>query len=221
MDQKSIRVQAVRDAKCNLILDSARNVFSDKGFKESRLEDIASAAGFSKASLYNYFTDKEQIFLSLAVRDFDELLCKLKLGMIGNSGTLFSSIEYLYRTVFGFFGEHFAFFWEAANFQSECTAEMEELHGSHHRELAKNFQSYYSELLSMFAQVLRSARDRGEIKSLIPEITLAHFIAALVQGTVFEWKMNRKMGDIEKTIQDLLGFTANGLGCIEQRNISG
>jgi len=59
---KEVRDQTVRDAKTNLILDSALKVFSEKGYHETRLEDVAAAAGFSKASLYNYYEDKEEIF---------------------------------------------------------------------------------------------------------------------------------------------------------------
>jgi len=210
MDAKTIREQTVRDTKNNLILDAARKVFSDKGFHESRLEDIAQSAGFSKTSLYNYFADKEEIFLSLAIRDFEELLAKLRAGM-QISEPLLPSIEYLFRTVFSFFGEHFAFFWEATNFQTCQNIPMHHLQ-KHHQELMATFQKHYSGLLSTFAEILHAARMRGEISTPIDDMTLARFVSALARGAVFEWKVSKKMGDVEKTIKDILVFIASGIG---------
>lgn len=209
MDPKSIKEQTIRDAKCSLILDASRKVFSDKGFHESRLEDIAVAAGFSKASLYNYFTDKEQIFLSLAIRDFDELLARLRVG-ISSTGTLISSIEFLYRTVLTFFGEHFSFFWALTSFETMCNIHMQRFQ-KHHDEMVKRFEEHYAGLLGTFVEILHNAKVRGELKSPIDEMALARFIASLVRGTVFEWKISGKIENVEQTVKNLLAFTTNGL----------
>ncbi|MFH0920640.1 MAG: TetR/AcrR family transcriptional regulator [Fibrobacterota bacterium] len=212
MNQKDIREQTVRDAKANLILDAARKVFSDNGFHNTKLEDIAQVAGFSKASLYNYFSDKEEIFLSLAIRDFDELLTKLRLGMKPSEPVL-TSIEYLLRTVFTFFGEQFAFLWETANYQMCQNFNAPHL-VKQHQELVKTFHGHFVELVDTFTVMLGEARKRGEIKSTVNEATLSRFIASLARGVVFEWKMRGKMGDVEETVMNLLAFITSGLGHI-------
>jgi AcrR family transcriptional regulator len=211
MNQKTLREKTIRDAKSNLILDAARNVFSDKGFHESRLEDIAACAGFSKASLYNYFQDKEEIFLSLAIRDFEELLEKIRTGILDTTIPILSALEHTLRTVFSFFGEQFSFFWETANFQAGSCLQFHQLHG-HHEEMRRIFQSQYSELLSSVSGVLTAARTRGEIQTPLDDKTLLGIITALARGTIFEWKIQGKMGDVEKAVHDLVTFTASGLG---------
>ena len=210
MDAKTSREQVIRDTKHNLILDAARKVFSDNGFHNSKLDDIAQVAGFSKASLYNYFSDKEEIFLSLAIRDFDELLTKLRLGM-KPSEPILSSIEYLFRTVFTFFGEQFGFLWETANYHM-CQNFNASYLQKQHQELVQTFHSHYNDLINTSTEMFREARKRGEITSNVDEATLSRFIASLARGTIFEWKMSGKMGDIEKTVNDLLAFISNGLG---------
>ena len=67
--QCKIRKEKVRFATSDFILNAAIGLFSKKGYHGTRLEDIARAAGFSKAAMYNYFEDKEAIFLSLAIRE--------------------------------------------------------------------------------------------------------------------------------------------------------
>jgi|WetSurMetagenome_2_1015567.scaffolds.fasta_scaffold325867_1 AcrR family transcriptional regulator len=210
MNPKSVREQVVHDAKSNIILDAARKVFSDKGFHETRLDDIAALAGFSKASLYNYFTDKEQIFLSLAIRDFEDLLEKLRAGA-AESAPLLTTIEHLIRTVFSFFGEQVAFLWEIAKFQTACKLEMEERLKGHHEKLVARFNAHSQNLLATFAEALRAARQRGEFESTIDEQTISRFLAGLVRSTIFEWKLSGKIGDVEQTVRDLLEFIGHGL----------
>ncbi len=43
------------------ILQYARHLFATKGYAETTVDDIAHAAKMQKASLYHYFTGKQQI----------------------------------------------------------------------------------------------------------------------------------------------------------------
>jgi TetR/AcrR family fatty acid metabolism transcriptional regulator len=50
------------------ILDAATVVFAQHGYHAVTVKDIASAAGYTAPSLYNYFTSKEEIFAALLER---------------------------------------------------------------------------------------------------------------------------------------------------------
>lgn len=47
------------------LLAAALNVFVEKGFAASSVEDISARAGFSRGALYSNFADKDALFLSL------------------------------------------------------------------------------------------------------------------------------------------------------------
>ncbi|MFC0219523.1 AcrR family transcriptional regulator [Pseudochelatococcus lubricantis] len=51
------------------IIDGARRVFFDKGFDGSSMDEIARAAGVSKATIYAYFDSKEELFQALVKVD--------------------------------------------------------------------------------------------------------------------------------------------------------
>ena len=51
--------------KRNVIIDEAKKLINKLGFKNTKMEEIAKKVGFSKASLYLYFKDKEEIALSI------------------------------------------------------------------------------------------------------------------------------------------------------------
>ncbi|WP_050929208.1 TetR/AcrR family transcriptional regulator [Aestuariivita boseongensis] len=52
--------------KFDQVLEGARKVFLADGFEGASVDDIARAAGVSKATLYSYFPDKRLLFMEVA-----------------------------------------------------------------------------------------------------------------------------------------------------------
>ena len=55
-----------RGRKFDQVLAGARDIFLRDGFEGASVDDIARAAGVSKATLYNYFPDKRLLFMEVA-----------------------------------------------------------------------------------------------------------------------------------------------------------
>jgi len=72
----------MQGGKRDLILDAAEKVFREKGFHLATLDEIASKAGVAKGTIYLYFKDKLDLFLSTVERRFRELIDELE-GMKG------------------------------------------------------------------------------------------------------------------------------------------
>lgn len=62
---KKPKRQRRKAARPGEILEAAFQEFSKNGFARTRLEDVATRAGVSKATIYHYFTDKQGLFQSL------------------------------------------------------------------------------------------------------------------------------------------------------------
>ncbi|NWG04440.1 MAG: TetR family transcriptional regulator [Syntrophaceae bacterium] len=60
--------------KRNKILDAAAKVFSEYGYNKARIQDIAKLAGLGDATVYNYFSSKEDILFTLPIEKTKELL---------------------------------------------------------------------------------------------------------------------------------------------------
>jgi AcrR family transcriptional regulator len=210
MDQKVIREQAVRDTKANLILDSARKVFSEMGFFDARLEDIAAAAGFSKAALYTYYEDKEEIFMSLAIRDLENLYHQMETRVKPDVSFL-KNLEEMLTTIFTFFGENFALLLSVSNFQTMCKIHKEKL-SEKHRLLFAELPTKFKKIMEQQVALIRAARERKEIKSDVDDMQLANYLSALVRGIIFHWQLSGKMGDVKLETRQLLKFMATGLG---------
>ena len=55
-----------RGRKFDQVLEGAREIFMSDGFEGASVDDIARAAGVSKATLYSYFPDKRLLFMEVA-----------------------------------------------------------------------------------------------------------------------------------------------------------
>ncbi|MEP0711301.1 MAG: TetR/AcrR family transcriptional regulator [Algoriphagus sp.] len=58
--------------KEKLILDVAVALFTSKGYVATRMEDISQSAGISKGLTYFYYKNKEDLFMALTKKAFDQ-----------------------------------------------------------------------------------------------------------------------------------------------------
>ena len=59
------RWQRRKDARPDEIIQAALEVFADRGFAATKLEDVAKKAGVTKGTIYLYFANKEALFKAL------------------------------------------------------------------------------------------------------------------------------------------------------------
>lgn len=59
------RSEEERQAKLRAILDAALDVFAEKGFADTRLDDVAARAGVAKGTIYLYVESKQALFEAL------------------------------------------------------------------------------------------------------------------------------------------------------------
>ncbi|MEJ5172210.1 MAG: TetR/AcrR family transcriptional regulator [Hydrogenothermaceae bacterium] len=59
------------------LLEAAKQLFSEKGYHETKISDIVSKAQVAQGTFYIYFKSKEDIFLQLIKKIHQELLDKL------------------------------------------------------------------------------------------------------------------------------------------------
>lgn len=74
--QKSIkpRWERRKDARPQELLRAALDLFVERGFAATRLEDVASRAGVSKGTLYLYFDSKEELFKAVIRENLSPVL---------------------------------------------------------------------------------------------------------------------------------------------------
>ena len=74
MPRTEEQFKEIRESKKKQIMDSALELFAEKGFASSSINMIAKRAGVSKGLIYNYFESKEELIISIIHDGFDEFL---------------------------------------------------------------------------------------------------------------------------------------------------
>jgi AcrR family transcriptional regulator len=207
---KEVRDQMVHSAKTNLILDAALKVFSEKGYHETRLEDIAAAAGFSKASLYNYYEDKEEIFLHILIRMHEKIIDVLK-NEIREDRHIKENVLVMLHSILRIYSENFSFSMSMADLKTMAPGSMEKFQ-LRHQQLTSRFRQYSKEITEMSASVFSVGRKRGEIATPLDDKTLSQYVTSLVRGVMFDCKNAGKIGDIDAHVRDIMEFLTRGLG---------
>lgn len=65
------------DARRQAIIDVARGVFQEYGFDRSSMSEITARLGGSKATLYNYFPSKEELFVEVMRQSAEALMTEV------------------------------------------------------------------------------------------------------------------------------------------------
>jgi len=177
------RRKEVRPAE---ILDAALQLFVDKGFKATKMEDIAKAAGVTKGTPYLYFENKEDIFKAV-VRDnlvtrlagFAELAKQYE----GSSADL---LRLMMRRWWQEVGESplagicKLMFAEATNFP--------ELARFYHREVIEPSHN-------MLLRILERGVASGEFRSLNPHAVVDTLVAPMLLSMTWRCSLGRVLED--------------------------
>ncbi len=210
LNPREAKDQIVHDAKSNLILDAALKVFAEKGYHESRLDDIAATAGFSKASLYNYYEDKEEIFLHILIRMHEKIIDVLR-SEIKEDRHIKENILVMLHSILRIYSENFSFSMSMTDLKTMAPGSMEKFQ-QRHQQLMSRFKQYSNEVTELSVSVFSVGRKRGEIITPLDDKTLSRYVTSLVRGVMFDCKNAGKIGDIEVHVRDIMEFLTKGLG---------
>jgi AcrR family transcriptional regulator len=73
----SVRKRLSAEQRREAILDAALEVFAERGYNGSSIDEIAHAAGISKALIYEHFPSKRDLHVSLLERHVQEIFVRL------------------------------------------------------------------------------------------------------------------------------------------------
>lgn len=73
-NKKSSRKQRETELRKQIILEAAEKLFLSNGYEDTTMDEIANEAEFSKGTLYNYFTSKEELYLAIGTKAYEIII---------------------------------------------------------------------------------------------------------------------------------------------------
>ena len=94
-----------KDARPEEIVSAALEVFADRGFAATKLEDVARKAGVTKGTIYLYFENKEALFKALIRQTIVPVIAKGEATAEAFTGSARELFERLIREYWRLVGE--------------------------------------------------------------------------------------------------------------------
>ena len=92
---RALRWERRPDERPQELLDAAMTVFAEKGYRNTRLEEIAEAAGVTKGTIYHYFDTKEALLVRALEHHHDQVFGRLEELLHGVNGPASARIRLL------------------------------------------------------------------------------------------------------------------------------
>jgi TetR/AcrR family transcriptional regulator of autoinduction and epiphytic fitness len=182
------------DKKKLHILSVALDVFFKYGYKRVSMNEIAEAAGISRAGLYLYFKNKEEIFNATILHYGDILIEEIVEGL-SSKKTPEDKILYAFEV------------WSVNNFDLSLNSpEVKEMTDSSYTFAQEALDASYNKLEIVLISILQSHSNSAGSPSCLSTEKLAHLLTSALRGFKI---VARNSSELRQMIEDLLRISLN------------
>lgn len=192
--------EVVSEFRCAEILAAARGVFAMRGFNEATVDEIASAAGIAKGTVYLYFPSKRDIYLAALKQGLMELMERTRATMEAAEG-LEAKLQAFVRTRLEY---------------AEANRDFIKIYHSEFGNLTNaavcdsEFQQLYLRQAKVLEEVLRAAVTRGEMRPVRTDFA-AFNIYDMVKGVMTQRMLGWSSASLEEDVRLLKELIWKGI----------
>lgn len=205
---KAYRKEKERELRINDIINAAEKLFFKEGYDSVSMNDIAKQAEMARATLYQYFKNKNDIYAAIAVRAakiLQEMFVKIPEDLTG-----IENIKALSLTYYQFYKEHTGYYkayYHSGVVEYENSTYLDELK----KNRKENFQYVVNAITKGFADgTIRSDIDpvattlimlliSNNVNNIIPVTKMYLDEYNLTQDNLFDINLDLVIRSIEKS----------------------
>jgi AcrR family transcriptional regulator len=200
------RFERRKDARPGEILDAALDLFVEKGFAATRLEDVAQRAGVSKGTVYLYFDSKEDLFKAVIRSGMVRAIEEAERRVAAYPGSAADLLRELYTA-----------WWQ--NIGGTKLAGIPKLMISEAQNFPELARFYYEEVIQrgsqLFARTIERGIERGEFRPVNIDYAVRALVAPLIMRAILEHSFLPCAGpedfDVPAYFEHTLGLVLDGL----------
>lgn len=154
----------VKNKKRQDILMSAKILFKEKGFHNTKMDEIAENANLGKGTLYGYFSSKQDIF--------DE-------SCIDNMVQMCNTIDRISKKDISFKEKLIEIFNEKSKAMAHEDITLEDITSQKKlvsEKVVKNMMKHIINMYSVFIEIVEQGKREGVVKESIPSETITYLI---------------------------------------------
>jgi len=190
----------VSEERKHQILNGAEEVFSQKGFGEARMDDIAEGTGLSKGTLYLYFKSKDELIIAILDRIFQREFKHLE-SLDWSTMSAAEGLEQFSDLAIKDITSILRLMPLAYEFMSMAFR---------NRYIQQAFKNYLNRYLGILIPMIQHGIDSGEFRAVdASEAAIA--IGAVMEGTLLLWVYDHSLVDPERHIRSGMKVLLEGL----------
>lgn len=182
------------------IIQGAQEVFTQKGFDDARMDDIAQQTGLSKGTLYLYFKSKDEVILAILDRMFQLEFRHLR-GQNLDEGTATEAMGRLTDLV----AKDMASFLTLAPIVYSFLAL-----AFRNRSVKRALKEYINRFVGLLLPVIQRGIAFGEFRKVnAQEVAIA--AGAVIEGTLLLWVYDHELVDPARHIRSGMKLLLEGV----------
>jgi len=184
------------------ILEAAEIIFTEKGFNRTTIEDIAARSEFAVGSLYNLFSGKEQIYITLIEMRSEQMAAEMNAVLDQTNGPLEMVHAYVKAKITLFTKYHY--------FSRLYSRERLGDRFSNHALWRETISPLYKEILLRLTDAIRNGVSQGIFRSDIDPDDLVIALEGLTDGFAYAWLENPDTYPFEEKEQSMIDLFISG-----------
>ena len=190
----------VSEERKDQIMNAAEDVFTQKGFSNARMDDIAKKTGLSKGTLYLYYKSKDDLIIAILDRIFQRefrVFENLDLASMSATDAIWNFTETSSKDI---------------KMMLRLLPITYEFMGLAFRNkfVQKAFKTYFKRYMDILVPVIQKGIDSGEFRpGDAHEIALA--MGSVMEGTILLWVYDKSMVEPEKHIRSGMKLLLEGV----------
>ena len=169
-------------------LELASELFRERGYRGTSIADLLETTGLSRASLYNEFGGKRELFEAVLDRYAAEVLPELE-AMLLADGSALDNVRATMRTL-----------GDRATRGCLCAHTAVEM-GASDPELARQAKRRLGQMVRLFGRALQRAVDAGELPQGSDVRALARFLQNTAQGLLVQGRVGASRAAIHDVVE--------------------
>jgi TetR/AcrR family fatty acid metabolism transcriptional regulator len=161
------------------ILKSAVKVFARKGFHETKVAEIARAAGVADGTIYLYFKSKDDLLISVFEETVEELSTRLtmELGLLPDTA---SKVRHIVKSQIGI-----------VKAQRDLAEVLSITLRQSNRFLRRFVAPKFSAYIDIITGVIAEGQQRGEVRAEVSPRVVARALYGALDGLLLTWALGR------------------------------
>lgn len=161
------------------IMDSASQVMADVGFHHLSMRKLASQLGMTASNIYNYFPNKEVLFIQTRLRGFEMFFAEMNEQM-GHAQNAEQALQQFARLLIGFAQQDPGYYQLMFQPPRLNIKETEQVDQELEMQLARLIEEWQRHLMTLIIDAIPAMSDQGENR----QKQLALFFTASIHGLV-------------------------------------